>query len=57
MPDFTIKISVTVHARYDDTREAWTDAASIATHIHEECGNLVDDVSVVDVQMTGEGHE
>lgn len=55
MPDFTIEIKATIRARYDDTREAWTDADSIAVHIHEECGNLVDDVSVVDVQMTGEG--
>lgn len=48
--EYTIKIEVEINARYADAREAHTDADSIATHVTEECGNIVDDVRVVSVE-------
>lgn len=55
--NYTITIAATVHARYADGHEAHTDAESIATHIREECGNVVDDVRVVSVEADGDGRE
>lgn len=52
--DYTITIAVEVNARYADAREAWTDAESIASHISEEAGNIVDEVWVASVEATGD---
>lgn len=55
--DFTIFIEATVNARYADAHEAWTDAESIATHVREECGSVIDAVRITDVVADGESRE
>jgi hypothetical protein len=52
--NYIIRITAEVHARYADDREAHTDADSIAMHIREEAGSIVDRVEVAEVRQDGE---
>jgi hypothetical protein len=54
MHNYIIRITAEVHARYADDREAHTDADSIAMHIREEAGSIVDRVEVTEVRQDGE---